>query len=60
MFFMPEKVVVNSPRLPRIPPQIHHDLPPRCTTKSSKTPAKCAITTLNKKTSFLTLKASDG
>jgi hypothetical protein len=40
LFFATEKVAVFSPCLPRTPPQVHHNLPPRCTTKSSKTPAK--------------------
>jgi hypothetical protein len=43
--FDAKKVTVNSPRLPRIPPQLHHDLPPRCTTKSAKTPQNRHSTT---------------
>jgi hypothetical protein len=43
MFFDSEKVVSIDHVLPRIPPQIHHDLPPRCTTKSAKPPAKTAL-----------------
>jgi hypothetical protein len=41
--FDAKKVTVNSPRLPRIPPQLHHDLPPRCATKSAKPPAKSPL-----------------
>jgi hypothetical protein len=43
MFFDAEKVVLTNHVLPRIPPQIHHDLPPRCTTKSAKPPVKTAL-----------------
>jgi hypothetical protein len=39
LFFKPKKVTVSRPRLPRNSPQLHHDLPSRCT-KSAKTPAK--------------------
>jgi hypothetical protein len=34
------KVTVSKPRLPRKPPQLHHDLPPRNTPKTQKPPAK--------------------
>jgi hypothetical protein len=40
LLFVIKKVAAFSPRLPCTPPHIHHNLPPRCTTKSSKTPAK--------------------
>jgi hypothetical protein len=40
LFFAIKKVAIFSPRLPHTPPQVHHNLPPRCTTKSAKTPAK--------------------
>src|ERR1700722_1325966 len=40
LFFKPRKVTVSRPHLPRNPPQLHHNLPPRCTTKSTKTPVK--------------------
>jgi hypothetical protein len=43
MFFDSEKVVLINHVLPRIPPQIHHDLPPRCTPKSAKPPVKTAL-----------------
>jgi hypothetical protein len=35
-----KKVTVSRPRLPRIPPRIHHDLPPRNTPKKQKIPTK--------------------
>jgi hypothetical protein len=34
------KVTVSKPRLPRKPPQLHHDLPPRNTPKTQKPHAK--------------------
>jgi hypothetical protein len=39
-FFKPGKRTVSSPRLPRNPPQLHHDLPPRNTPKTQKPPIK--------------------
>jgi hypothetical protein len=54
-----EKWLSTDHVLPRIPPQIHHDLPSRCTTKSSKPPAKLIFTTPNKKIEIPALKASD-
>jgi hypothetical protein len=35
-----QKVTVNAPRLPRNPPQIDHNLPPRNTPKTQKPPIK--------------------
>jgi hypothetical protein len=40
LFLDREKVTVSRPCLPRIPPQIHHDLPPRFTTKIAEYPNK--------------------
>jgi hypothetical protein len=40
LFLDPEKVTVGGPRLPHVPPQIHHDLPSRNTPKTPKTPTK--------------------
>jgi hypothetical protein len=43
LFLDPEKATVARPHLPRIPPQIHHDLPARNTPKTQKTPTKKAF-----------------
>jgi hypothetical protein len=40
LFFKPRKTTASRPHLPRSSPQLHHDLPPRCTTKSAKTSVK--------------------
>jgi hypothetical protein len=45
-------VVVNPPRFTSNQPQIHHDLPPRRTTKSAKRPAKTHVHHANKKQKF--------
>jgi hypothetical protein len=51
-------VVVNPPRFTSNPPQIHHDLPPRSTTKIAKPPAKRHFTTPEK--NHFEFKASAG
>jgi hypothetical protein len=40
LFFNGQKLSINSPRLPRNSPQLHHKLPPHFTTKSQKPPVK--------------------
>src|SRR6266576_2672496 len=49
MFSTLEKWSSTHHVLPLIPPQIHHDLPPRFTTNSAKPPAKSTFTTPIKK-----------
>src|SRR5207302_1577474 len=47
-FFDSAKMVVNPPRFTTNPPQLHHDLPSRCTPRKSQNPRKIALSPARK------------